>query len=271
MFEFLRKHRARILVGTLLVWALLFLSVQLRHHRRTAPIESAALAATRPLQSAAAWSGTGAFALAGMLVPPLRSGSDLLAENLRLRAELVRQEEYRLENERLKRLLEFSDRQPTPGVAARVIGVDATNWFSTVLIDKGRTEGIAEGMTVVNDQGLVGRVVRSGPHSSRVLLVTDASSAVATLVERTRTRGVARGTGEGLSLEYVALPEEVEPGDVVISSGLGGVFPKGLPLGTVASVSRGGFGMFQTISVVPAVDLTRIEEVLVVSVPPVDP
>lgn len=264
MFELLRKYRLRLAIGLLLVWGLLFLTVQLRHHRRSGAVEQTLLASSRPFQSAFAWAGSETFALAGLLVPPLRSGSDLEAENRRLRAELVQLEEYRLENERLKRLLDFTENQQTRGVAARVIGADATSWFATATIDKGSAQGVKEGMAVVNDQGLVGRVVRCAPHSSRVLLVTDASSAVATLVERTRTRGVARGTGEGLTLDYVALPEDVEPGDVVVTSGLGGVFPKGLPLGTVTAVTRGGFGMFQSITVLPAVDVTRLEEVLVV-------
>lgn len=271
MLEFLRKYRTRLLVGLLLVWGLLFLSAQLRHHHRTATFEEVTMAASRPLQSAVSWAGAGTFSLAGMLVPPLRSGSDLLAENLRLRAELARLEEYRLENERLKRLLAFAEAQQSQGQAARVIGADATSWFSTVTIDKGSEQGLTEGMAVINDQGLVGRIVRCAARSSRVLLVTDASSAVATLVERTRTRGVARGTGEGLTLDYVALPEDVEPGDVIVTSGLGGVFPKGLPVGTVMAVTRGGFGMFQTITMTPAVDVTRIEEVLVIHVPPVAP
>lgn len=271
MLELLRKYRLRLSIGALLIWGLLFLTVQLRHHHRSSAIEQATLTASRPLQSALAWAGIKTFALAGMLAPPLRGDSDLLAENLRLRADLVRMEEYRLENERLKRLLEFADSQQAKGQAARVIGADATNWFGTVTIDKGSEAGLTEGMAVINDQGLVGRIVRCASRSSRVLLVTDPSSAEATLIERTRTRGVARGTGEGLTLDYVALPEDVEPGDVVITSGLGGVFPKGLPLGTVAAVSRGGFGMFQNITVTPAVDVTRLEEVLVIHVPAVSP
>jgi rod shape-determining protein MreC len=118
-------------------------------------------------------------------------------------------------------------------------------------------------MAVINQHGVVGRIVKCSPRSSRVLLLIDASSALATLVERTRTRSICRGTGDALSLDYVALPEDVAEGDLIVTSGLGGVFPKGLPVGSVRSVVRGGFSMFQTIEIAPAVDFSRIEEVMV--------
>lgn len=271
MLEFLRKFRTRVLLGLLLLGAVLFLSLNLRHSHGTSLLERQTLKFTAPLQEGVALAGSGVGALPAALFPRLRSSSELLAENLRMRAELARMEEYRLENQRLKRLLDFAEQQQVKGIAARIIGADASNWFSTVTIDKGSNHGVAEGMAVVNDQGVVGRIVRISARSSRVLLVTDASSAIASLVERSRTRGVSRGTGAGLTLDYVALPEDVARGDQIVTSGVGGIFPGGLLVGSVTEVQRGGFGMFLTIEVQPAVDFARIEEVLVVREMPPEP
>lgn len=260
MFELLRKYRTLLLLALLFVAALSLYSFQLRRHAVTSTGERQVLGLLFPLQQGVTSSTT----FLGSLLGGGAEQVELLdAENRRLRAELIGREELRLENERLKGLLAFSEQLAAPAVAARVIGIDASNWFQTVTIDKGSNDGIAEGAVVVNEQGVVGRIVRTGARSSRALLITDASSAVATMVERTRSRGICRGTGAGLILDYVALPEDVVEGDVIITSGLGGVFPKGLPVGVVASVVRGGFSMFQTIQVAPAVDFTRIEEVLV--------
>lgn len=262
MFELFRKYRTLFLLALLFLTALSFYSFQLRRRDVTSAGERQVLGLLFPLQQ-------GVSRGSSFLSPLFGGGADteelLDAENRRLRGELIGQEELRRENERLKGLLAFREQTGAPTVAARVIGVDATSWFQTVTIDKGSSDGINEGAVVVNEQGAVGRVVRSASRSSRVLLISDASSAVATLVERTRSRGICRGTGAGLVLDYVALPEDVVVGDVIVTSGLGGVFPKGLPVGVVVSVVRGGFSMFQTIQVAPAVDFARLEEVLVVS------
>jgi rod shape-determining protein MreC len=117
-------------------------------------------------------------------------------------------------------------------------------------------------MPVVVAEGVVGRVVRSSPRFSRVLLVTDASSAVASLLQHNRARGVCRGQGELLVFDFVLRQEEVKVGDRVVTSGMGGVFPKGLVVGNVGSVERQEFGLFQAIEVIPSVDFSHLEEVL---------
>ncbi|HAD03446.1 MAG: rod shape-determining protein MreC [Desulfuromonadales bacterium GWD2_61_12] len=262
MFELLRKYRTLFLLALLFFVALSFYSFQLRRRDTTNAGERQVLGLLFPMQQGVS---RGSSFLGSLFGGSADAEEFLAAENRRLRAELIGQEELRRENERLKGLLAFRDQAAVPTVAARVIGVDATNWFQTVTIDKGSSDGVSEGAVVVNDQGAVGRVVRNASRSSRVLLITDASSAVATLVERTRSRGICQGTGAGLILDYVALPEDVVVGDVIVTSGLGGIFPKGLPVGVVVSVVRGGFSMFQTIQVAPAVDFARLEEVLVLS------
>lgn len=190
--------------------------------------------------------------------------AQLRAENLRLKARLVDFSETRQENERLRGLLAFGAELEPRTVAARVIAVDATSWFSTVTVDRGDRDGVREGQAVMTTMGAVGRVVATAPHSARVLLIVDASSRISTLVERTRTRGVCRGNGETLILDYVPLTDDVKEGDILVTSGLGGGFPKGLVVGTVKTVAQRGFDMFQTIRIEPAVDFSRLEEVLVV-------
>ncbi len=138
-----------------------------------------------------------------------------------------------------------------------------SSWFRTIEIDRGSADGVIEGLPVIDAAGLVGRVVRSAPHSARVLLITDASSAVAVLVQDQRIRGVCRGQGGALALDFALLEDAIQVGDGVITSGLGGVFPKGLVVGYVRSVQREQFGLFQTVDVEPAVDFAHLEEVLV--------
>lgn len=256
MFELIRKYRVPLLIVALFFAALTFFSMQMRRREKTSPFERQFLNATAPLQA-------GIVSLTAIF----GNGGDELtrldAENRSLRSRVVELEEMRLENARLKGLLDFRAGLENQTVVARVIGADATNWFQTIIIDKGSDQRLREGMPVINQHGVVGRIVKCSPRSSRVLLLIDASSALATLVERTRTRSICRGTGDALSLDYVALPEDVAEGDLIVTSGLGGVFPKGLPVGSVRSVVRGGFSMFQTIEIAPAVDFSRIEEVMV--------
>jgi rod shape-determining protein MreC len=216
---------------------------------------------SRPLLGGSAGLRYGAAGLFGALVPG--GTRDLDEENRRLRAELAGREELRLENERLRRLLGFAEATTVRTLAARVIAEDASSWFRTIEIDRGLADGVAEGMPVANAAGLVGRVVRCTPHASRVLLITDASSAVAVLVQDQRIRGVCRGQGGGLALDYASVEETIQVGDGVVTSGMGGVFPKGLVVGYVRSVNLEQFGLFQTVEVEPAVDFSHLEEVLV--------
>jgi rod shape-determining protein MreC len=119
-------------------------------------------------------------------------------------------------------------------------------------------------MPVVTVSGIVGRLVKVAANSSRVLLLTDHASGVAAVVQRSRARGVVKGKGGGLcSLEFALRDEDVKVGDTVITSGIGTVFPKGLPIGEVTMVKKGAYGIFQTVELRPAVTIAKLEEVLV--------
>ncbi len=262
MREWWRKNR-HFLAGLVLVLAaLLWYSLSLAGRERSGWLDSLARRLTSPLISGAS---SGRQAVAGVFDAVLPGGGlDLDAENRRLRAELASREELQRENERLRRLLGYVEEQPRRTVAARIIAEDASSWFRTVEIDRGYEDGIIDGLPVIDAAGLVGRVVNSGPHRARVLLITDASSAVAVLVQDERIRGVCRGQGGGVALDFALIADDIKVGDGIITSGLGGVFPKGLVVGYVRSVQRERSGLFQTVVVEPAVDFAHLEEVLVV-------
>jgi len=268
MLELLRKYRTPLLAGCLVLAALLFYSAHLRQKESANAFERIVLGVTAPVQRGMAalidgvsggWSHfLGVFGHSPEV-------ARLAAENRRLRSELGQLTEARLENDRLSRLLDFREATDIQARAlpARVIAEDASSWFRTVLIDRGSRDGVQEGMPVVVAEGVVGRVIKSSLRESRVLLITDASSAIAGLVQRSRARGVCRGQGELLAFDFAMHWEEIEEGDLIVTSGMGGVFPKGLSIGTVKRVQLNEYGLFQSVEVTPAVDLYRLEEVLV--------
>lgn len=191
-------------------------------------------------------------------------------ENMRLKTEIkrLRQEKFRLweaeiQNERLKRLLEFKEASPYPVITASVIAGSPSGLRSqVVIIDRGSRDGISEGMPVTTYEGIVGRVFLVGDRSAEVILITDEISAVDAYIHRTRARGIVKGTGSGCVMEYIEKKSDVSIGDKVISSGRDGFFPKGVVIGTVVGVDiKGGF---TNARVYPDVDLNSLEEVLVV-------
>jgi rod shape-determining protein MreC len=198
-------------------------------------------------------------------------------ENRRLNAALHRAVEERnqlreieLANERLRRLLDFKQSVSNRVVAAEVIAKDPSPWFKSVLIDKGRIHGVDKGMPVVISQGVVGQVTEVAPRYAKVLLIVDQNSAVDAIVQPTRARGIVTGAmSQGCVFKYVLRKHEVRVGDTVVSSGLDGVFPKGLRVGQVTGVVRRSSGIFQEIEVAPYVDFEKLEEVLIILNPPV--
>jgi rod shape-determining protein MreC len=188
----------------------------------------------------------------------------LRRENAVLNELLNSYREGHLEGIRLRKLLDIRDGLNHRVVAARVIDNDRTSLFKTLLINKGTTEGLRVGLPVFADQGVVGRVIETSWHASRVLILIDENSNIDALIQRSRAQGILQGAGSaGCNLKYISRAENVQTGDVVLSSGLAGVFPKGLLLGVVTGTSGGEGGLFQKIDVAPAVDFGRLEEVLI--------
>lgn len=180
-------------------------------------------------------------------------------ENFKLR-------EIQKENERLASLLNFVEKERLVGLGARIIGYDPSNWVESVTVDKGSSHGISNGMAVVDGIGVVGKIVETGISTSRLLLLSDNVSGIDAIIQDSRARGVVTGKGGGkCRLEYVSRDYEVKVGDTVITSGMDGIFPKGLLIGVVSFIDRDTGSLFQEMDVTPSVELSRLEYVFIVS------
>jgi len=183
-------------------------------------------------------------------------------------------EEALLANERLRRLLQFRDSlaalpgspiSRVPVIASEVIGQDPSSWFRSVTINKGEGDGVRKGMAVISSDGVVGQVLKASFHYATVLLITDYNSAVDAIAQKTRARAIVEGKGENrCQMKYLLRTDEVHVGDIIVTSGLGN-FPKGLPIGEIRKVEKKGHSVFQYAELVPSVDLTQLEEVLVIA------
>lgn len=175
--------------------------------------------------------------------------------------------EIESENQRLRELLGVGERTRLKGAIAQVVGRDATNWVQTVTLNRGTSDGISRGMPVLVGDGVVGHVVSASPSTAIVLLMTDHSSGIDAIVQGSRAQGVVEGTGkEVCRWRFVLRDAAVNIGDRVITSGLDGIYPKGLLLGVVTEIGEDG-GLFRSISIRPAVELSSIEDVFVVTTP----
>jgi rod shape-determining protein MreC len=167
--------------------------------------------------------------------------------------------------ERLTALLEFKSQALPTMVAAQVIGRDTGNWYRSIILNKGESDGLQPDMGVVTPAGVVGRIVKTTAATSVVLLVTDPNNAIAGLIQRTRDEGIVEGTTQGLAhLKYIPLLSSVRTGDRVVTSGLVGGFPRGLAIGTITRIDKAEGELFQSAELTPEVDVERVEEVLVI-------
>ena len=168
---------------------------------------------------------------------------------------------------RLENLLDLKRQVALPVIGARVIAYDPTLWSRSAIINQGKAQGVKEGLPVLAPQGIVGRIVGIYPEYSKVMLIVDRKSSADAMVQRTRIRGMLKGKGGNrCSLEFVPKSADVQVGDLVLASGLVGLYPKGLVFGKVTAANKKNPGVFQEIEVSPNVDLSTLEEVLVVKV-----
>jgi rod shape-determining protein MreC len=168
---------------------------------------------------------------------------------------------------RLETLLDLKRQVALPVIGARVIAYDPTLWSRSAIINQGKAQGVKEGLPVLAPQGIVGRIVGVYPEYSKVMLIVDRKSSADAMVQRTRIRGMLKGKGGNrCSLEFVPKSADVQVGDLVLASGLVGLYPKGLVFGKVTAANKKNPGVFQEIEVSPNVDLSTLEEVLVVKV-----
>ena len=183
--------------------------------------------------------------------------AELKEENLQYREALVA-------SGHLQQIAAMRDDFEIPMLPAEVVGLDVAPWFRSVLVDRGRTHGVRAGNPVISAEGVVGLVTATSGRAAKTMLLLDRQSAIDGIVQRSRARGIVRGRGtDELEFEFVVRGGDVQPGDVVITSGLGGVYPKGLRIGEIVEVADPGGRLLQTARLRPAVDFGRLEQVFV--------
>lgn len=192
--------------------------------------------------------------------------SELKKRNEELTAQVAELSEAQETAERLEKLVGLKSTYSLESTAARIIGSTGDAWTDSVIIDKGSASGFEVGMPVCSSGGVIGQIIEVSANTSTVRLITDDQSGVSAMIQGSRAQGVLQGQADGtLRLEYVVSDAEVATGDIVITSGIGGMFPKGLPLGTVASIDRAPHAVYYTIVVRAASSAESNEEVLVIT------
>jgi rod shape-determining protein MreC len=265
MLRFLRDRRTAFFLLVVAASLFVLMAVQVR---QGGPIgsEGVLLRLASPLVRAGAAVSGGISGLWSDYVDlrgTRRQNAELQAEVTTLRMELQKLEEARLQNDRLRSLLDLKEGMGTSTVAAHVIANNTLGLSHTMLIDRGSTAGLKPNMPVVSSMGIVGRVWTVAPKISKIQLITDADAGTAVIVQRTRVQGILLGNGTGLaSLEYVSTHDDVAPDDLLVTSGQDGIYPRGLPVALVDRVGDAR-GILSTITAVPRVDFRRLEEVLV--------
>lgn len=272
MLALLKRYRELILVAVLLVVPLGIFFAHAKRPAERSRLDGAIVWLVTPLEKAVAWTVSGALGAWDGYVA-LRGARERAVELSRKvrELELERQQlvETRGEAERLRRLLAFAEAEPGRRyVGARVVGIRlGTAGRQLLTVDRGADAGLAPMMPVVVTEGVVGRIHSVTASSAEVLVLTDLNSSIAVRVERTRARANVRGLGRPdlCRLDFALRTEDMTEGDPLVTSGTDGVFPRGLPVGKVSHIERRAHGLFQDARVVPAVDVTRVEEVLVLT------
>ncbi|MGH7965119.1 MAG: rod shape-determining protein MreC [Candidatus Binatia bacterium] len=269
MRDFLSKHRVIFSCGFFLLLSFSLTVVNTRAPYRVDPVGVILLEILHPIQLAVTavhrettrvWDGY-------IALWKLRQQNEELRRRIEAMEKIAqRAVELDLANQRLGKLLALQQELGGVGVAARVVGHSPVTWVRTVVLDKGGRHSIFKGMAVLTPEGVVGQVVSLSPHAAQVLLISDPNSGADVLIQRSRVRGIIAGTLNGhCLLKYIQRGDDVKVGDVVITSGLDGIFPKGQMIGTVVRVETTDSRMFQDVEVKLSAELDKVEEVLVVA------
>ena len=269
----LRRYRDVVIVVILLAVPFFFLRANVRDPRALNPLDRAIIRISTPFQYAASLLARGISSIIGdyvYLVDVKADNRRLAYENARLRARVRRLEQLEVESARLKKLLDLRESLPADVVSAHVVSKETTEFFRVARVTLDRSaRNIRPNMPVVALDGVVGTVHRVAGDTIDVQLTVDSGSGIDVVVERTGARGIVRGTGDrtrySCRVEYVQRTDEVAVGDLLLTSGVGKRFPKGLPVARVTKVVRRDFGIYQSVEATPAVDLSRLDNVLIVT------
>jgi rod shape-determining protein MreC len=269
---FLWRNRVALAGGVLLLLAAHMLSSGVKQGNVLARPQGIVSETMRPFQAASARM----VHSAGDLLHHYVVLANVTRENERLKEEVrqlnqhqTRMVELELENRRLAELLDLKEALDLKVVATDVIGSDATGLARTLILGQGTHGGLEPGMGVIATGGVVGKLIAASPTASRVLLLSDHNCAIDAFDQRSRARGIVSGTADGgIVMRYVERTMDIKPEDTVITSGLDGIFPRGLLIGSVSTIERKGPGLFLNVSIKPAADLRSLEQVLVITQAP---
>lgn len=266
--SFLWRNRVILTGGALIVFSLYLMTAGVRQGDRVGAPARGMLEVLRPVEAGTANFGAGLRSIYHdylNLVHVRQENQRLIAELARVKAEQARMAELEAENRHLTELLELRDVLGADAIAANVIGSDATGVSHTLILGQGSASGLRPGMAVLSNEGVVGRIIETSPHASRVLLIDDHNSALDGFDQRSRARGIVAGmVDDGIIMKYVDRSQDIKTHDVIVTSGLDGIFPRGLLVGTVSGVHREGPGLFLVVQLAPAVSFRELEQVLVV-------
>jgi rod shape-determining protein MreC len=269
---FLWRNRVALAGGVLLLLAAHMISSGVKQGDALARPQGVVSEAMRPFQAASArmvHSAGDLFRHYVMLANVTQENELLKQQVEQLNQHQARMVELELENRRLAELLDLKEALDLKVVAADVIGSDATGLARTLILSQGSHGGLEPGMGVIATGGVVGKLIASSPTASRVLLLSDHNCAIDAFDQRARARGIVSGTADGgIVMKYVERTMDIKPEDTVITSGLDGIFPRGLLIGSVSAIERKGPGLFLNVSIRPAADLRTLEQVLVITQAP---
>ena len=269
MQAFIARHRPVFILAAVLLAQLLLLSLQITRNRDVRLIRVWAVAAIDPFQRSLRGImdvSVGAWRTYRSLLRAQQENQELHTELVSAQSQIQQLSEQGAESLRLRTLLEFKNQLPFQTVAAEVIASSPGENSNAIFIGKGADEGLTSDLAVITPQGIVGKTIAVFSHSSQVLLLTDPSSGVGVMLEKTRVQGVLKGDGQNLCLiRYIMNEEPVSSGEAILTSGLDQIYPKGLRVGTVVRTSAGN--IYKNVEVKPAADLNRLETVLVVLKP----
>lgn len=267
------NYKKLFLLIVLVLITVMVMKVTALNRGQLTPLEAAVKDIIAPLQQVTMTISRGlkgAVSFFASLGDQARENQELRAEIEVLNSELRRVEEHRVENRRLKELLEFKEFniERYQLMTAVVIGRDPGNWFGTITVNRGLRDGVQRDMAVLVPVGLVGRVVAVSEHTAEVLLITDPRSGVGALVQQNRVPGVVEGVANRTGvLRMIHIPKDapVRRDQVVVSSGVGAIYPRGIGVGEVISIEDDPSGLFQIALIDPFVNFRRLEEVLIVT------
>ena len=273
MLKFFLKNLSGFFLAAVLL-ACVFLIVHRNSHRadQAKSLKNLTLTVWLPVQQSVSWLITFPENTLNAIreLRNLRQEVDRLQiENQSLRLELSNHKSIESELARLRDVLKIKASLPRQAKIARIIAHDPSTWNNSFVVDEGAEDGVLVDSPVISEQGIVGRVLEVTGRYSRVLIISDTDSSVAGIDARSRVTGIVQGTGRNqLKYGYVSVSEDVQNDDVILSSGLGGIFPRGYAIGTVVKKTESENGLNTEIDMVPAVDFAAVDYVFIL--PPVD-